>query len=141
MRAIKRTDTKPEIELRRALHAQGFRYRKDFRIDLADVKVRPDIVFTARKIAVFVDGCFWHSCPDHGAIPATNTSFWEPKLQRTIERDKSVTVALKQEGWHVLRFWEHDPLDAAVAAIAQAVSGQPGKYGGDTTEQGRQGAP
>ena len=67
MRAIRRTDTKPEIALRRALHRQGYRFRKDYRLDLADGKrVRPDIAFTARRVAVFVDGCFWHACPEHG---------------------------------------------------------------------------
>ena len=71
MRANRRTDTKPEMALRRALHRQGYRYRKDYRLDLAEGKrVRPDIAFTARRVAVFVDGCFWHACPEHGTKPA-----------------------------------------------------------------------
>lgn len=72
MRANRRTDTKPELALRRELHRLGYRYRKDLRLDLGAVKVRPDIVFTARKVAIFVDGCFWHVCPEHGRQPTTN---------------------------------------------------------------------
>ncbi len=77
MRAIKRAGTKPEIALRSALHRLGYRYRKDHRLDLAEgLRVRPDIVFTARKVAVFVDGCFWHACPEHGRQPAVNEWYW-----------------------------------------------------------------
>ena len=84
MRAIRRTGTKPEVALRSELHRLGYRYRKDHRLDLADgVRVRPDIVFTARKVAVFVDGCFWHACPDHGREPSVNQWYWAPKLRRT----------------------------------------------------------
>ena len=80
MRAIRRAGTKPEIALRSALHRLGYRYRKDHRLDLADgVRVRPDIVFTARKVAVFVDGCFWHACPAHGREPAVNEWYWAPE--------------------------------------------------------------
>ena len=81
MRAIRRTDTKPELALRRALHRMGYRFRKDYRLDLdAGKRVRPDIAFTARKVAVFVDGCFWHACPDHGSKPSVNQGYWAPKL-------------------------------------------------------------
>ena len=84
MRAIRRSDTKPELALRRALHGRGYRYRKDLRLDLdGGARVRPDIVFTARRVAVFVDGCFWHCCPEHGSKPAVNTGYWNPKLRRT----------------------------------------------------------
>jgi DNA mismatch endonuclease (patch repair protein) len=128
MRAIRRTDTKPEIALRRALHRQGYRFRKDYRLDLADGKrVRPDIAFTARRVAVFVDGCFWHACPDHGSKPANNTWYWEPKLRRNVERDRVADAALSAAGWDVVRVWEHEPLDAAVTAVLAALtrSGQP----------------
>jgi DNA mismatch endonuclease, patch repair protein len=123
MRAIRRTDTKPEVALRRALHHQGYRFRKDFRLDLADGKrVRPDIAFTARRVAVFVDGCFWHACPEHGTKPANNTWYWGPKLQRNVERDRVADAALSAAGWDVVRVWEHEPLDAAVTAVLAALA-------------------
>jgi DNA mismatch endonuclease, patch repair protein len=128
MRAIRRTDTKPEVALRRALHRQGYRFRKDYRLDLAEGKrVRPDIAFTARRVAVFVDGCFWHACPEHGSKPANNTWYWEPKLRRNVERDRVADAALSAAGWDVVRVWEHEPLDAAVTAVLAALtrSGRP----------------
>jgi DNA mismatch endonuclease (patch repair protein) len=125
MRANRRTDTKPEMALRRALHRQGFRYRKDFRIDLDGARVRPDIAFTARRVAVFVDGCFWHVCPEHGTKPANNTWYWGPKLTRNVERDRTADQALEAAGWRVVRIWEHVPLDAAVAAVVAAVGSLP----------------
>jgi DNA mismatch endonuclease, patch repair protein len=117
MRAIRRTNTKPEIALRSALHRLGYRFRKDFRIDLPETRVRPDIVFTAHKVAVFVDGCFWHCCPEHGQKPATNEWYWSPKLLRNVERDQFVTAALTAAGWSVVRIWEHEPLDDAVSLV------------------------
>jgi DNA mismatch endonuclease, patch repair protein len=127
MRAIKRTGTKPEEALRRALHRLGYRYRKDHRIDLSGgVRVRPDIVFTARKVAVFVDGCFWHVCPEHGRQPTVNEWYWAPKLRRTMERDRAADVALTAAGWRVVRLWEHVPLDQAKAAVIEALGFTPG---------------
>ena len=122
MRANRRTDTKPEMALRRALHGRGYRYRKDYRLDLADGRrVRPDIVFTARKVAVFVDGCFWHACPEHGSKPKNNEWYWSPKLLRNVERDKLNNEALSMAGWTVIRLWEHMPLDDAIAAVVTAL--------------------
>ena len=121
MRGNRRTDTKPELALRGALHALGYRYRKDFRLDLAVRRVRPDIAFTSRKVAVFVDGCFWHACPDHGSKPKSNEWYWSPKLARNVERDRAVDEALVQAGWTVLRLWEHVPLEDAVTAVITAV--------------------
>ncbi|MEV4568639.1 very short patch repair endonuclease [Nonomuraea sp. NPDC049419] len=121
MRANRRANTKPEVALRSALHRLGYRYRKDFRLDLGEVKVRPDIVFTARKVTVFVDGCFWHVCPQHGREPTTNEWYWTPKLRRNIERDHRVNAALDAAGWTVLRLWEHEPLSSAVEAVVAAV--------------------
>lgn len=94
MQANRRSDTKPEVSLRRALHRMGYRYRKDLRFEVSGVKVRPDIVFTARKVAVYVDGCFWHVCPLHGRRPTTNEWYWTPKLRRNIERDRAADKAL-----------------------------------------------
>jgi len=123
MRANRRTDTKPEVALRRALHALGYRYRKDFRLDLpGGVRVRPDIVFTARKVAVFVDGCFWHVCPEHGREPTSNEWYWTPKLRRNVERDRAADAALQAAGWRVVRLWEHEELASAVDAVVKAVS-------------------
>ena len=112
MRANRRMDTKPELALRSALHRRGYRFRKDYRLDLdAGARVRPDIAFTARRVAVFVDGCFWHACPEHGRNPAVNEWYWAPKLRRTVERDRAADAALAAAGWRVVRIWEHVPLD------------------------------
>ena len=121
MKANRRTDTKPELALRSALHALGYRYRKDFRLDLPARRVRPDIAFTARKVAVFVDGCFWHACPDHGSQPKNNEWYWSPKLARNVERDRAADAALAQAGWIVVRLWEHVPVTEAVALVTAAV--------------------
>jgi DNA mismatch endonuclease, patch repair protein len=123
MRANRRADTKPELALRHALHRLGYRYRKDYRLDLASGRrVRPDIAFTARKVAVFVDGCFWHACPEHGSRPRANEWYWGPKLIRNVERDRINDAALILAGWTVVRLWEHVPLDEAVAAVVAALT-------------------
>ena len=135
MRANRRKDTKPELALRRALHSRGYRYRKDYRLDLAGgTRVRPDIAFTARKVAVFVDGCFWHGCPQHGSRPAVNVWYWEPKLRRNTERDRAADAALAEAGWAVVRVWEHESLEAAVASVVAALSQAPAR------QRGRNGA-
>lgn len=122
MQANRRVDTKPEVRLRSALHRLGLRFRKDLLLRLDDgVRVRPDIVFTARKVAVFVDGCFWHVCPVHGREPTRNEWYWTPKLRRNVERDRAANEALAAAGWTVARFWEHEPLESAVAAVAGLV--------------------
>jgi DNA mismatch endonuclease (patch repair protein) len=123
MRAIRRVNTKPELALRSALHRRGYRFRKDLRLDLTGgARVRPDIAFTARRVAVFVDGCFWHACPDHGGSPSVNQSYWGPKLRRNVERDRAADVALAAEGWQVVRVWEHVPLADAVAEVVAALA-------------------
>ena len=122
MQAIRRADTKPEIRLRSALHALGFRYRKDFPIRIDGRLVRPDIVFTRRKVVVFVDGCFWHSCPEHGRNPTVNERYWSPKLRRNAERDREQTRLLESAGWRVLRIWEHVPLDDALATVTASLT-------------------
>ena len=141
MQGNRRADTKPELALRSALHALGYRYRKDFRIDLPQRRVRPDIAFTRRKVAVFVDGCFWHACPEHGSQPKNNEWYWSPKLRKNVERDKAADDALTQAGWTVVRLWEHVPVTDAVDAVVRAVgrpatrlpgTGQPGTEPPDT---------
>ena len=122
MRANRRTNTKPELALRSALHRLGYRFRKDHRLNLADgARPRPDIAFTARRVAVFVDGCFWHACPEHGSKPSVNQWYWSPKLQRNVERDRAADAALAAAGWRVVRIWEHVPLAAAVAEVTAAL--------------------
>ena len=102
MQANKRRDTAPEVALRSALHARGLRFRKDFRLPDVASHPRPDIVFPRAKVAIFVDGCFWHCCPEHGRPPASNTHYWTPKLERNIERDRKNNIALCGAGWHVV---------------------------------------
>jgi DNA mismatch endonuclease (patch repair protein) len=134
MRAIRRVDTKPELALRSALHRAGYRFRKDYRLDLeAGARVRPDIAFTARRVAVFVDGCFWHACPEHGRNPAVNEWYWAPKLRRTVERDRAADAALAAAGWRVVRIWEHVPLADAITAVTAALQGDsPAALQGDS---------
>jgi DNA mismatch endonuclease, patch repair protein len=121
MQAIRRTETKPEVALRSTLHRRGLRFRKDLRLDLPDGRVRPDIVFPAVKVAVFVDGCFWHACPKHGRHPTRNINYWTPKLERTVERDRRNTAALEAAGWTVLRIWEHESTETAAPRIEATV--------------------
>jgi DNA mismatch endonuclease, patch repair protein len=122
MRANRRTDTKPELALRRALHKRGYRFRKDYRLDLdGGRRVRPDIAFTARRVAVFVDGCFWHACPEHGSKPRANDWYWTPKLARNVERDRVADETLASAGWQVVRIWEHESLEQALAAVIAVV--------------------
>ena len=125
MRANRRTDTKPELALRRALHKRGYRFRKDYRLDLEGRRVRPDIAFTARRVAVFVDGCFWHACPQHGSKPRANDWYWTPKLARNVERDRVADETLAAAGWQVVRIWEHESLEHALAAVIAVVGARP----------------
>ncbi|WP_435157894.1 very short patch repair endonuclease [Amycolatopsis sacchari] len=122
MRANRRSNTKPEVALRSELHRLGYRYRKDHRLDLEPgVRVRPDIVFTRRKVAVFVDGCFWHVCPQHGREPSRNEWYWSPKLRRNVERDRLADAALADAGWRVVRIWEHEDVQDAVVRVRSVV--------------------
>ena len=123
MRANRRTGTQPEVALRSALHARGYRFRKDLRIKAGEVWARPDVVFTRQKVAVFVDGCFWHACPEHGRPPKRNEWYWDPKLAGNVARDRRQDAALSDAGWRVLRLWEHEPVDAAVTLVVQALGG------------------
>lgn len=121
MQAIRRRDTKPELAVRSELHEAGLRYRCDLRIEVGGRTVRPDIVFTRKKVAVFIDGCFWHSCPEHGTRPKRNTDYWNPKLQRNHERDALNTRVLEEAGWVVVRAWEHEEPTAVADRVRTAV--------------------
>jgi DNA mismatch endonuclease (patch repair protein) len=102
MSRIRRDNTEPEIILRSALWRAGLRYRRKSKLP-----GRPDIIFPGGKMAVFVDGCFWHLCPKHFTMPKTNRAFWKKKLERNRERDSEVNFALRKLGWRVIRIWEH----------------------------------
>ena len=124
MRRVRRKDTKPELVLRRELHRRGLR----FRVDFAGVPGRPDIALTKAKIAVFVDGCFWHGCPIHATYPKNNEEWWGRKLRRNRERDREVNRRLGEHGWIVLRYWTHDDVDEIadeVEDVWRDVSGLP----------------
>jgi len=119
MLANRRRDTGPELRLRSLLHRRGLRFRRDFPVRLEGRIARVDIAFTRQKLAVLVDGCFWHGCPQHSTIPVANRAYWVPKLARNVERDREVDEALRAAGWEVLRFWEHTPPEEAAEAVSR----------------------
>lgn len=121
-KANRRKDTKVEVALRSLLHRHGLRFRKDYLIRCSSgVKVRPDVVFTRTRVAVFVDGCFWHGCPDHQNTPRRNVAYWVPKLEANRARDRRTEEALLNDGWHVERVWEHENPDEAADRVAARV--------------------
>jgi DNA mismatch endonuclease (patch repair protein) len=128
MRSNRGRDTSPERALRRVLHAAGYRYRVDFAPG-PDRRRRADIVFTRLRIAVFVDGCFWHSCPIHGTVPKTNADYWVPKLERNRLRDVETNRALEASGWTVIRIWEHESIADASARVIDAVGRKRRSFG------------
>lgn len=121
MRSNRARDTKPELLVRRALHARGLRFRVDYRPSLAS-RSRGDIVFTRLRLVVFIDGCFWHGCPEHATIPVSNVDYWIPKLARNRERDAQATEALQLAGWTVARYWEHEDVHEVTRAITNLVT-------------------
>ena len=114
-------DTKAEVLLRSTLHARGRRFRKNIRVAGAARPHRADIVFTKARVAVFVDGCFWHGCPTHGRRPKANTGYWDAKLARNTERDRQTDTDLAAAGWTVVRVWEHEPVEVAATAVEAAL--------------------
>lgn len=113
MRGNKSRGTKPELALRSAVHALGMRYRVGLR-PLPQVRRTADIVFTRAKVAVFLDGCFWHGCPEHHRPAKRNSEFWDTKIKGNIARDANTDSLLQEAGWRVVRIWEHeDPAEAA----------------------------
>lgn len=121
MKANKRANTKPEIAIRKGLHRLGYRFRKDYVLRVQGRRCRPDIVFTRKKVAIFVDGCFWHSCPIHGHTPRANVSYWKSKFERNALRDELDTDALKSNGWKVIRIWEHCNVEEALQIIQSSL--------------------
>jgi DNA mismatch endonuclease (patch repair protein) len=126
MKGNRKRDTRPEVALRSALHRAGLRFRCDYPVKVLDRRpVRVDIAFTRSRVAVFVDGCFWHCCPEHSNMPRANRSYWAPKLARNVRRDAETDAALEASGWQTIRVWEHeDPHDAV-----ERVRDQIGKQG------------
>lgn len=129
-------DTEPEMLLRRELHRRGLRYRVDASLPGLPRR-RADILFTRAKVAVFVDGCFWHGCPEHKTAPAANGAWWAAKLARNVERDRETDAHLRSLGWTVLRFWEHEDIKHAATDIEQSVRlGRPGSTGSSADVSG-----
>ncbi|WP_079178817.1 very short patch repair endonuclease [Streptomyces humi] len=120
-------DTAPEIAVRKLLHSAGFRYRVN--VPVPGMSRRTiDIVFSKAKIAVFLDGCFWHGCPEHATQPKANAAWWRTKLDKNVARDLETTEHLTARGWTVLRFWEHEsPADVAHRIAASLTPEQPVK--------------
>jgi len=112
MQSTKRRDTLPELVLRQKLHALGLRYRVDAK-PLPESRRKADIVFRRAKVAVFVDGCFWHGCPEHASWPRANANFWSNKIEANRARDADTNCGLEEQGWLVIRIWEHQDLEEA----------------------------
>lgn len=115
-----RRDTKPELALRRALHRRGLRFRVDRGV-LTGVRRRADLVFTAARVVVFVDGCFWHGCPEHATWPKNNAAFWREKIETNRLRDRDTETRLVDAGWKVARMWEHEDPEKAADRIERLV--------------------
>jgi DNA mismatch endonuclease (patch repair protein) len=111
-----RRDTKPELALRRELHRLGLRYRVDHAV-IPGVRRRADVVFARAKVAVYVDGCFWHGCPQHATKPKANAEWWEDKLSANVARDRDTDERLRVAGWTVVRHWEHEDMSSAARTI------------------------
>ncbi|MBQ0867865.1 very short patch repair endonuclease [Streptomyces smyrnaeus] len=120
MQAIRSRDTTPERRIRQLVHARGARYRVSAR-PLPDLRRTADMVFRSAKIAVFIDGCYWHGCAEHYVPPKTNSGYWSDKVARNIARDRDTDQKLKEAGWLVLRFWEHEDSDACADKILTEV--------------------
>jgi DNA mismatch endonuclease (patch repair protein) len=120
MRNAARRDTAPELALRRRLHALGFRYRVDAPLPGAPRR-RADLLFRRERVAVFVDGCFWHRCPVHSVAPKANAEWWQTKLESNQQRDRETDDLLAAQGWLSVRCWEHEAADEAADRIAQAL--------------------
>jgi len=121
MRRQGRRDTKPELALRRELHRRGRRFFVD-RTPLPGHRRRADLVFPRLKVAVYVDGCFWHRCPEHGTSPRNNAQWWQEKLDENVARDRDTDRQLNAAGWTVVRVWEHVDVGEAAEAVEHALA-------------------
>jgi len=129
MQGNRRRDTTPELALRRELHRRGRRFRVDHP-PLQGVRRRADLVFPRHRVSVFVDGCFWHSCPQHGTTPSRNAVYWVEKLARNRDRDAETDRLLGDAGWVSMRIWEHEPVDAAADAVEAVLDARDPERGG-----------
>lgn len=120
MRANRSRDTRPEMAVRRLLHAHGLRYRVSTRPE-RDLRRTADILFRPAKVAVFIDGCFWHGCPLHVTSPKTHAAYWAQKIAENQTRDAETTRVLQSRGWLVLRFWEHESPSEVAMSVERAV--------------------
>lgn len=120
MRSNKGRDTKPELLVRRIVHAAGYRYRVNARPE-RDLRRTADLLFRPARVAVFIDGCFWHGCPEHYIPPKAHDAYWSEKVERNRARDLETTEILTSRGWTVLRFWEHQDPAAVAARVMAAV--------------------
>lgn len=120
MKAAKPRDTAPEKALRAELHKRGLRYQIDVK-PVSELNRRADIIFRSARVAVFVDGCFWHGCPIHGTQAKANAEFWRNKIRQNQERDAETNLLLKKEGWKIVRVWEHENPERAGKKIYNAV--------------------
>ncbi|MFD9498967.1 very short patch repair endonuclease [Streptomyces sp. NPDC060035] len=120
MQAIRSRDTQPERLIRRLVHANGLRYRVAAR-PLPALRRTADLVFRPAKVAVFIDGCYWHGCPEHYVAPKTNPGYWSDKVARNMARDRDTDKRLTEAGWLVLRFWEHQDSDVCALKIVSTV--------------------
>jgi DNA mismatch endonuclease (patch repair protein) len=128
MRRVRRRDTDCELALRKILFARGLRYRVDWKPP--GIRSKVDVAFVGQRLAVFVDGCFWHGCPIHATAPKSNVEWWRAKLAGNQARDQRVTRALRDAGWLVMRFWSHvDPVAAAseISATLSKTTGSAGR--------------
>lgn len=114
-------DTAPEVALRRELWRRGRRYVVNHPLGLGGVRRSADIVFRAERVAIFVDGCFWHRCPEHASTPRTNAEYWRQKFERNVERDRQTDLLATEAGWRVLRIWEHDDPHTAADIVERAL--------------------
>ncbi|MCF6376417.1 very short patch repair endonuclease [Nocardioides KLBMP 9356] len=119
MSTLARRDTKPELDLRRELHRRGMRYRVQVKVP-GNNRRTIDIAFTRVRLAVYVDGCFWHGCPEHHVRPRANSEWWQWKIERNQARDADTDRELAEAGWEVLRIWEHEPPGLAADAVQGA---------------------
>lgn len=117
----RRRDTAPEVALRRLLHARGRRFRVDAALPGVPRR-RADILFSRYRVAVFVDGCFWHSCPVHATSPVNNADWWTVKLERNVQRDRDTDRRLAALGWRSVRVWEHEDVSDAADRVEAALS-------------------
>lgn len=120
MRSVRQRDTKKEIEIRSALHRLGMRFRIQV-APLEGYRRKADIVFPGERVAIFVDGCFWHGCPMHRSLPKSNAEWWKAKLEDNVRRDADTNRRLCEAGWQVLRFWEHEDAIVAAQEVARIV--------------------